>query len=387
MIRRENRLRVGALALVVVTLLAASSGCLHIRFNPRETTTPTVTFYPDHPTATTTARATPAAPSPTSPAAVTPVPTTSAPAATTTRPAASRAGIYGNTNGNLANGGFALYDPVTRGHLLGIGGALLFYDPATGKTEKRLELPDRATHLLVSEDGYYYINAADQAFYRLRREDGEVEKIADAACTYAARVNHYVQFLQDGQLMVYYEGKGRLPESIRSGTGILEPSLGSNRVYYISGDGEYRVSANNGQGRTTVYKGTAFQAVHHLFQIGSGEFVFVDRQGAGETIYRMDESGAAPTAIAAIGTYAAIPSLCEGTSGQMLYYIAYVDSIPVLYSYDFYAGAAHPVEIARLAGDRPFVCVVEDWCYVLDAASGVMHRINPVTGAAELVRH
>ncbi len=113
----------------------------------------------------------------------------------------------------------------------------------------------------------------------------------------------------------------------------------------------------------------------------------VDRQGAGETIYQMDNTGADPTPIAAIGTYAAIPSLCEGTAGQMLYYIAYVDSIPVLYAYDLYAGAAQPVEIARLAGERPRVCVVDDWCYVLDDASGVMHRIDPATGTVELVRH
>lgn len=368
--------------LLVLFLLPIVSGCISFRFGPQKTTTPAATSTTAKPTTATTGTTAPSTtPAGTTATAPTTLPTT---AATTTKPMPAGPGLFGNTNGNLANGGFAVYDPVTSSHLLGINGALLRYDPKTGKTATLLERPDRPTHLLVGEDHYYFISSSDQAFYRVSRDGSGLVKLADGPCTYAGRTNHYVQLLQGGQLVLLFDGEDDPPKGIHSGEGVIEPSMGSNRVYYISGEGDYRVSANTGMGRTTVYKGTAFQAVHHLFYSANDQFVYVDRQGAGETVYLLPSLGE-PSALAAVGTHASIPSLNSDYSGRTLYYIGYVDTIPVFYSLDLTSGGAKPVQIARLEGTIPRVCIVEGMYYVLDAQNGTMLRLDPDTGATEPV--
>ena len=138
---RKRPFRVITSALLVLFLLPMVSGCISIRFGPQKTTTPVVTTTTAKPTAatagTTSLSTTPAG---TTTPATTVQPTT---AATTAAPIPSGAGLFGNTNGNLANGGFAVYDPVTSSHLLGINGALLRYDPKTGTTTTLLERPPR----------------------------------------------------------------------------------------------------------------------------------------------------------------------------------------------------------------------------------------------------
>ncbi len=382
MIARNRPFFILASVMLVLILLPMLSGCVSIRFGPAKTTAPAGTTTTAKPTTASTGIVSPSTtPAGTTATAPTTLPTT---AVTTTAPMPAGAGLFGNTNGNLANGGFAVYDPVTASHVLGINGALLRYDPKTGTTTTLLERPDRPSHLLVGENHYYFISSSDQAFYRVSRDGSGLVKLADGSCTYAGRTNHYIQLLQGGQLVLLYDGEDDHPKGIYSGDGIREPSMGSNRVYYISGEGDYRVSANTGMGKSTVYKGTAFQSVHHLFYNTNDQFLYVDRQGAGETVYLLPSLGE-PSALAAVGTHASIPSLNTDTTGRTLYYTGYVDSLPVLYSLDLTNVSAKPVEIARLEGTMPRVCIVQGTFYVLDAQNGTMVRLDPDTGATEPV--
>ncbi len=377
---RKTRVRALTLMLVVSLLLTLSAGCgvFRIRFGPAGTTGAS---------AGTTRATTAVKPSGTTKAPATSPATTAATkgttAATTTAALPTQAGLFGNTNGNLANGGFAAYDAMTASHLIGISGALLRYHPDTGKTETVLAVTGRPTHINVSTAYYYYISSADGAFYRVGRDGAGLRKMADGPCAYAGRVNHYVQVLQGGQLVLLYDGKDDAAAGTYSGDGVTEPSLGSNRVFYLAGTGEYRVSANNGQGRTTVYGGQAFQSAHHLFQTMDDSFAYVDRQGTGETIYTFPSLGE-PAALAGVGTLTAIPSL-NMDHMKRFHFVGVVDGAARLYRMDTTVGAV-PVELAALEGSSPRVNLANGTVYVQDPATGTVTRIRPDTGVKEAVK-
>ncbi len=375
--------RIVAAFLLALLLPASAAGCIRIRIGTGETTSARTAAT----TTRTAAATTPASAAPTSAGttAASTAATKSTTTASTTVPALpTQAGMYGNTNGNLANGGFAAYDTMTASVLLGIDGALLRHDPGTGRTETVLQTTGRPTHLNVSTKYYYFISSADGAFYRIGRDGAGLVKMADGPCTYAGRVNHYVQILQGGELALLYDDKDGAPTGIYSGAGILEPSLGSNRVYYISEDGDYRVSANNGQGRTTAYDGSAFQNVHHLFRTGDEVFAFVDRSGDGETVYTL-RSLETPAPIAAVGTLSSIPSLNVDESGKRFYYVGLVSGTARLYRLDTTSAGAGPEEIARLDGSSPQICLAGDYVFVRNPDTGTLDRIDPDTGTLEPV--
>ena len=368
-----------ALMTGLMMVLSAASGCgiVKIQFGKPTAgtmaTTKTTTKATTRPTAGTTT----AVPSP----STTSKATTAAPAATSAAPLPKQAGMYGNTSGNLSNGGFAAYDAMTASHLLGGEGALLRYDPATGKTVTVVAVKGRPTHINVSTLYYYFIQSQDGAFYRVGRDGKGLLKMADGTCTFAGRVNHYVQVLQNGQLALLYDNEDGGSKPISSGSGVMEASLGSNRVYYISSAGDYRVSANTGMGRTTVYSGQAFDAPHHLFAIKEDLFAYVDRQGTGETIFTL-ESLKEPVPMPGAVALPSISSLNYSSAGTVFYYIGKSDGAFRLYSM---VSGKTPVEIARVDGTDPRVCVVNDWFYVLDSATNTLVRLHPSTGVKENV--
>lgn len=305
-------------------------------------------------------------------------------AATTATPLPTQAGVYGNTNGNLANGGFAAYDSMTRTHLLGIDKALVRYDPANGVTSTVVALSaGRPTFINAATDAYYFISSADSRLYRVARDGSGLQILHDAKCTYAGRVNQYLQINADldgvPELQVILLGSGStqpVSASSKLFSGVAtEISLGSNRVYYRSPEGSVRVSSSTGSGRTNIYSGAVFQAMHHLFQVKEDVLVFVDKAGTGETLYTFKSNGE-PSPLLGSKTFSGVPSL--NFDGTRYVFIGVAGSTASLY--EALASDLSPRILAQLPSSNARVNLAGSWVYLQDKASGALSRMNPGTG-------
>jgi hypothetical protein len=170
---------------------------------------------------------------------------------------------YGNTSGNLANEGYALFDFDNQRHIISMDMGVYSFNPKDESISELFNLEETASakYLNSTEDWLYYINSHTGDLVRRKKEDYSfVETAFEGQLDYLSINQGTAYILTQGEeyseMLFYKEKDNSINETYANQISHMT-SYFSNVFYYIDktlDPSQYRVSHYTGQGKTTLIK-------------------------------------------------------------------------------------------------------------------------------------
>ncbi|MDW7669784.1 MAG: DUF5050 domain-containing protein [Bacillota bacterium] len=208
---------------------------------------------------------------------------------------------YGNTSGNLANEGYALFDFDNQKHIISMDMGVYTFDPKDESITELFNLEEKASakYLNSTEEWMYYINSQTGDLVRRKKDDYSlVEKIYEGRVDYLY-INQGVAYIltqgEEYSEMVFYKEKDdRFYETYANEISHMT-SYFSNVFYYTNktlDPSQYKVSHYSGSGKTALIKfDESFIDIESVLAYEQfGTALIIQREGvSGFYIYRQKE--------------------------------------------------------------------------------------------------
>jgi uncharacterized repeat protein (TIGR02543 family) len=170
-------------------------------------------------------------------------------------------GYYGNTNGNINNMGYVVYDSVRDLHYFSRGSYIYAYDPETDETSNLLTMTSggRATYLNLNDDVLYFIDSSNGYLISYDLTAKTFKTLSETENIYLSTTQSWVSFLYNTvmyeQDYVAFQRYLISSDSLSSiqGYGYEQMNISGTRVYYKPIDAlSLYVMSYNGIGKSTV---------------------------------------------------------------------------------------------------------------------------------------
>jgi len=170
---------------------------------------------------------------------------------------------YGNTSGNLANEGYALFDFENEKHIISMDMGVYSFNPKDESITEMFNLEETASakYLNSTEEWIYYINSQTGNLVRRKKDDYSlVEVVYEGQADYLY-INQQVAYIltqgeEYSEMVFYKEKEDRFYETYTNEISHMS-SYFSNVFYYINktlDPSQYKVSHYSGQGKTALIK-------------------------------------------------------------------------------------------------------------------------------------
>ena len=170
---------------------------------------------------------------------------------------------YGNTSGNLANEGYALFDFENEKHIISMEMGVYSFNPKDQSIKEMFNLEETASakYLNSTEEWIYYINSQTGDLVRRKKDDYSlVEKVYEGQVDYLYINQGTAYILTQGEEyseMFFYKEKDNSINGTYANQISHMTSYFSNVFYYIDktlDPSQYKVSHYTGQGKTSLIK-------------------------------------------------------------------------------------------------------------------------------------
>jgi len=208
---------------------------------------------------------------------------------------------YGNTSGNLANEGYALFDFDNEKHIISMDMGVYSFDPKDESITEMFNLEETASakYLNSTEECIYYINSQTGDLVRRKKDDYSlVEKVYEGQVDYLYINQGIAYILTQGEEyseMVFYKEKDdRFFETYANEISHMT-SYFSNVFYYVNktlDPSQYKVSHYSGSGKTALIKfDESFIDIESVLAYEQfGTALIIQKEGlSGLYIYRQKE--------------------------------------------------------------------------------------------------
>jgi len=170
---------------------------------------------------------------------------------------------YGNTSGNLANEGYALFDFENEKHIISMDMGVYSFNPKDESITEMFNLEETASakYLNSTEEWIYYINSQTGDLVRRKKDDYSlIEKVYEGQVDYLYINQGTAYILTQGEEyseMFFYKEKDNSINGTYANQISHMTSYFSNVFYYIDktlDPSQYKVSHYTGQGKTSLIK-------------------------------------------------------------------------------------------------------------------------------------
>ncbi|MFO7887246.1 MAG: DUF5050 domain-containing protein [Eubacteriales bacterium] len=208
---------------------------------------------------------------------------------------------YGNTSGNLANEGYALFDFDNEKHIISMDMGVYSFSPKDESITELFNLEETASakYLNSTEEWIYYINSQTGDLVRRKKDDYSlVEKVYEGQADYLYINQGIAYILTQGEeyseMVFYKEKEDRFYETYANEISHMT-SYFSNVFYYVNktlDPSQYKVSHYSGSGKTALIKfDESFIDIESVLAYEQfGTALIIQKEGlSGLYIYRQKE--------------------------------------------------------------------------------------------------
>jgi hypothetical protein len=289
---------------------------------------------------------------------------------------------YGNTSGNLANEGYALFDFDNQRHIISMDMGVYSFNPKDESISELFNLEETASakYLNSTEDWLYYINSHTGDLVRRKKEDYSfVETAFEGQLDYLSINQGTAYILTQGEeyseMLFYKEKDNSLNETYANQISHMT-SYFSNVFYYIDktlDPSQYKVSHYTGQGKTTLIKfDESFIDIESVMAYDQfGIALIIEKEGvSGLYIYRQKELLHSITTEDGFENFSSV-----NFDDRNFYFIADDGEGRYVYSVD---KESYDLEkLVPVTEDGTNLNIVNNWMYLQKINSNQVYQLKP----------
>lgn len=289
---------------------------------------------------------------------------------------------YGNTSGNLANEGYALFDFDNQRHIISMDMGVYSFNPKDESISELFNLEETASakYLNSTEDWLYYINSHTGDLVRRKKEDYSfVETAFEGQLDYLSINQGTAYILTQGEeyseMLFYKEKDNSINETYANQISHMT-SYFSNVFYYIDktlDPSQYKVSHYTGQGKTTLIKfDESFIDIESVMAYDQfGIALIIEKEGvSGLYIYRQKELLHSITTEDGFENFSSV-----NFDDRNFYFIADDGEGRYVYSVD---KESYDLEkLVPVTEDGTNLNIVNNWMYLQKINSNQVYQLKP----------
>jgi hypothetical protein len=289
---------------------------------------------------------------------------------------------YGNTSGNLANEGYALFDFDNQRHIISMDMGVYSFNPKDESISELFNLEETASakYLNSTEDWLYYINSQTGDLVRRKKDDYSlVEKVYEGQVDYLYINQGIAYILTQGEeyseMMFYKEKDNSLNETYANQISHMT-SYFSNVFYYIDktlDPSQYRVSHYTGQGKTTLIKfDESFIDIESVLAYDQfGIALIIEKEGVnGFYIYGQNELVHSITTEDGFENFSSV-----NIDDRNFYFIA--DDGEGRYVYSVDKESYNLEKLVTIPEDGTNLNIINNWMYLQKMDSNQVYQLKP----------
>lgn len=289
---------------------------------------------------------------------------------------------YGNTSGNLANEGYALFDFDNQRHIISMDMGVYSFNPKDESISELFNLEETASakYLNSTEDWLYYINSQTGYLVRRKKEDYSfVETAFEGQLDYLYINQGTAYILNQGEeyseMLFYKEKDNSINETYANQISHMT-SYFSNVFYYIDktlDPSQYKVSHYTGQGKTTLIKfDESFIDIESVLAYDQfGIALIIEKEGvSGLYIYRQKELLHSVTTEDGFKNFSSV-----NFDDRNFYFIA--DGGEGRYVYSLDKESYDLEKLVPVTEDGTNLNIVNNWMYLQKINSNQVYQLKP----------
>lgn len=289
---------------------------------------------------------------------------------------------YGNTSGNLANEGYALFDFDNQRHIISMDMGVYSFNPKDESISELFNLEETASakYLNSTEDWLYYINSQTGYLVRRKKEDYSfVETAFEGQLDYLYINQGTAYILNQGEeyseMLFYKEKDNSINETYANQISHMT-SYFSNVFYYIDktlDPSQYKVSHYTGQGKTTLIKfDESFIDIESVLAYDQfGIALIIEKEGVrGLYIYRQNELLHSITTEDGLENFSSV-----NFDDRNFYFIA--DGGEGRYVYSLDKESYDLEKLVPVPEDGTNLNIVNNWMYLQKINSNQVYQLKP----------
>ncbi|MCF7927411.1 MAG: InlB B-repeat-containing protein [Candidatus Izimaplasma sp.] len=297
--------------------------------------------------------------------------------------------LYGNTNGNVLNGGRVTYNVQTKTHYYSVGNTVFAYNPETNQTTTLFSVADEVliTHLTLRDTTLYFLTTNTHRFMQYDLTTQTIETLLDNDTYFIIAYDNYIHldyvktstYYSDRVLGLYYHEDHTLYTQHTTET--TNVNLYYSKILYVPRDtAKVDLRAHNFLGRMTLkdFSAEGIEQIESLLVLDMDssfniDIIFIGQTDGEQTLLRYQTT----TGLTTLEPLSNTPITGLNYDGESIYYVK--NSVVIQYNLE----TDTTNEIITTSTKLTNLYIINYWLYFTLEGDSNLYRIHPDTNDIE----